>query len=146
MAIMVHSQPSATSMSSNAGANGNGFHTGQFLSVADSWEIGEDWEDEYGEYFYEGMSEDIILLDHDVNSHIYWLHFSKNEASWNVSKETYTNSPFSTPQNDVVLQFKLHELDSNGFEIFYLNINDDFAGSVLLERLAPDRIRDSLLS
>jgi hypothetical protein len=47
MAIMVHSQPSATSgMSSNAGANGNGFHTGEFMSVEDSWEIGEDWEDE----------------------------------------------------------------------------------------------------
>lgn len=47
MAIMVHSQPSATSgMSSNAGANGNGFHMGEFMSVEDSWEIGEDWEDE----------------------------------------------------------------------------------------------------
>jgi len=128
MAIMVHSQPSETSgMSSNAGANGNGFHTGEFLSVDDSWSIGEDWEDDPGEHFYDGVSEDMILLDHDVD-YLHWvIGYSVNRAGWHVSKDTYTNSPFSTPQNDVVLQFKLHELDSNGLEIFWLSINDDLA-------------------
>ena len=112
MAIMVHSQPSATSMSSNAGANGNGFHTGEFLSVDDSWERAQERE-QHGEYHVEGMSEDMVLLNHDVNLHQYGWQYSVNYASWNVSKETYTNSPFFTPQNKVVLQFKLHEIDSN---------------------------------
>lgn len=69
---MAHCQPSATSgMSSDAGANGNGFHTGEFLSVGDSWDIGDDWWDEHGQQFYEGVSEDMILLDHSKNGHIY---------------------------------------------------------------------------
>ena len=124
MAIMVHSQPSATSgMSSNAGANGNGFHTGEFLSVDDSWERAQERE-QHGEYHVEGMSEDMVLLNHDVDMHLWGYQFSLNYASWNVSKETYTNSPFFTPQNKVVLQFKLHEIDSNGHEAFWLKVND----------------------
>ena len=42
-----------------------------------------------------------------------------------MSKETYTNRK-TKPQKDVVLQFKLHELDSNGDEDFWLNINGKF--------------------
>lgn len=114
MAIMIHSQPSATSgMSNNAGANGNGFHTGEFVSGGDSLGYGT-------------VPEDMVLLDHDVG-YINWvIGYSKNEAGWNVSEDTYTSSPDSTPQNDVVLQFKLHELGSNGTEAFWLLINDDF--------------------
>ena len=56
--------------------------------------------------------EDMIMLDPDIWRNFWGLKISKTEASWNVSKDTYTNSPFFEPQNDVVLQFKLHEINS----------------------------------
>jgi len=110
MAIMVHSQPSVTSgMSSNAGANGNGFHDGFFVHGDDYW--------------YEAP-EDLIMLDPDIWRNFWGLKISKTEASWNVSKDTYTNSPFFEPQNDVVLQFKLHEINSHKPELFSVKINN----------------------
>lgn len=67
----------------------------------------------------------MILLDHSTSGHIYGSRYSVNEASWSVSKETYTNRK-TKPQKDVVLQFKLHELDSNGDENFWLKVNGDY--------------------
>ncbi len=119
MAIMVHSQPSVTSgMSSNAGANGNGFHDGFFV---------------HGDDYWHEAPEDLIMLDPDIWRNFWGIKISKTEASWNVSKDTYTNSPFFEPQNDVVLQFKLHEINSHKPEQFFVEINNQTVWLGLLD-------------
>lgn len=130
---MINSQPGARSgLSTDPGANGNGFHTGQHMTVDHSQAIADILNGAYGANTYHGVSDDMVLLNHQVNMGLFPLGLSRNEASWNVSKDTYTNSPFSMLQNDAVLQFKLHEFDSNGMEGFWLQINNDMVGIDIL--------------